>query len=182
MIVAVGLKTRSIIASRVPDRSVRREVRKLATWGSIFFVSGFVLWNIDQIICGTLTTVKRAIGMPWSFVFELHGWWHIFTGMGAYIFIALVEYLTSEEAGQPLGKNFAWPVGKLVNCSAGTKQGIDGAATNAVKENGYANGHLNGFANGHTNGHANGYGNGEAKMNGHSCANGAVKENGKKIL
>jgi dihydroceramidase len=85
MIVAVGTKTRSIISHRVPDRAVRREVKKLATWGSIFFISGFILWNIDQIICESLTTLKRAIGMPWSFVFELHGWWHIFTGMGAYI-------------------------------------------------------------------------------------------------
>jgi dihydroceramidase len=85
MIVAVGTKTRSIISHRVPDRAVRREVKKLATWGSIFFISGFILWNIDQIICESLTTLKRAIGMPWSFVFELHGWWHVFTGMGAYI-------------------------------------------------------------------------------------------------
>ena len=85
MIVAVGIKTRSIISHRVSDQAVRREVRKLATWGSVFFIGGFVLWNIDQIICGTLTSIKRYIGMPWSFVFELHGWWHVFTGMGAYI-------------------------------------------------------------------------------------------------
>ena len=72
--------------------------------------------------------------MPWSFVFELHGWWHVFTGLGAYIFIALVEYLTSEEAGQPLGKRFAWPVNSIVNGSAGRKVGV----------NGMANGHANG--------------------------------------
>jgi len=23
--------------------------------------------------------------MPWSFLLELHGWWHVFTGAGAYI-------------------------------------------------------------------------------------------------
>ncbi|KAG0652352.1 Alkaline ceramidase YDC1 [Hyphodiscus hymeniophilus] len=152
MIVAVGIKTRTIIGRRVPDKAVRREVRKLATWGSVFFIGGFVLWNVDQMICGTLTSIKRAIGMPWSFVFELHGWWHVFTGMGAYIFIALVEYLTSEEAGQPLGNNFAWPVAKIVNCSAGSKPATNGAAVNnAVKEHGnghVVNGHLNGCANG----------------------------------
>lgn len=74
--------------------------------------------------------------MPLSFLLELHGWWHIFTGIGAYIckstaiwnlvfhnavkaiceadltcvVIALVEYLTSEEAGEPLAGRFAWPV------------------------------------------------------------------------
>ena len=73
-----------------------------------------------------------------------------------------MEYLTSEEAGQPLGKNFAWPVGKLVNCTAGALPVINGVTLNgAVKENG--NGHINGYTNGHANG--------DAKMNG-SMANG----------
>jgi len=105
----------------------------------VIFVSGFAIWNVDNILCSSITATKRAIGMPLSFLLELHGWWHIFTGVGAYIcmlfpiffsqerllivflVIALVEYLTSEEAGQPLGKSFAWPVGQIVNCSAGAK-------------------------------------------------------------
>jgi hypothetical protein len=48
--------------------------------------------------------------MPFSFILELHGWWHIFTGIGAYVFIALVEYLTSEDAGLPVYGRFAWPL------------------------------------------------------------------------
>lgn len=51
----------------------------------VIFVSGFGIWNIDNAICPTLTSWKRTLGMPWSFVLELHGWWHIFTGAGAYI-------------------------------------------------------------------------------------------------
>ena len=95
------------------------------------FISGYVIWNIDNITCSWLTEAKRKIGMPLSFLLELHGWWHIFTGIGAYIcmllipchvsisllevdltylVIALVEYLTSEEAGEPLAGRFAWPV------------------------------------------------------------------------
>ncbi|CZT10101.1 related to YPC1-Alkaline Ceramidase [Rhynchosporium agropyri] len=119
MIVAVGQKTRSIISSRVENPAVAKEVRKLATWGGVIFVSGFGIWNIDNALCSSLTPWKRSIGMPWSFVLELHGWWHIFTGAGAYIFIALVEYLTSEEAGSPLGGKFAWPVKLIVDGTAG---------------------------------------------------------------
>ena len=120
MIAIVGVKTRSIISARVLDPVIKKEVKNLATWGAIIFVSGFGIWNIDNVLCSSLTQAKRTIGMPWSFILELHGWWHIFTGVGAYIFIALVEYLTSEDAGEPLGKSFAWPVGAIVNCSAGT--------------------------------------------------------------
>lgn len=77
------------------------------------------------------------------------------------IVIALVEYLTSEEAGQPLGQNFAWPVVRIVNCSAGSAPVVNGVALNGgvkktlnggVKENGNGNGHVNGYATGHSNG------------------------------
>lgn len=30
-----------------------------------------------------------------------------------------MEYLTSSEAGQPLGSRFAWPVGRIINGCAG---------------------------------------------------------------
>ncbi|CAL3967690.1 hypothetical protein PZA11_003926 [Diplocarpon coronariae] len=121
MIILVGGKTRSIITARVEDPAVAKEVKNLAAWGAGIFVSGFIIWNIDNAICSSLTSWKRNVGMPWSFVLELHGWWHVFTGVGAYIFIALVEYLTSEDAGEPLGSRFAWPVNVLVNCQAGSK-------------------------------------------------------------
>lgn len=124
MIVIVGVKTRGIIAKTVTDPFVKKEVRKLVWYGTGSFALGYLFWNIDFHGCGHhtpgfangkggdtgLTALKRWIGMPLSFLFELHGWWHIFTGIGAYIFIALVEYLTSEEAGEPLGGRFAWPV------------------------------------------------------------------------
>lgn len=64
--------------------------------------------------------------------------------------MALVEYLTSERAGQPLGDEFAWPLGKVVKSSAGKAEKINGHV------NGYVNGHGNGNANGYSNGHTNG--------------------------
>jgi len=76
------------------------------------------------------------------------------------VVIALVEYLTSEEAGQPLGSRFAWPVGLIVNGHAGKK--VNGGAK----------------LNGHGNGNANA--NGEVKLNG---VNGnGVNGNAKKTL
>lgn len=64
---------------------MRKDVKKLATCGAVVFIFGFGIWNLDNALCGLLTETKRALGMPWSFVLELHGWWHIFTGAGAYI-------------------------------------------------------------------------------------------------
>jgi dihydroceramidase len=61
------------------------------------------------------------------------------------VVIALVEYLTSEEAGEPLGKSFAWPVGQIVNCHAGVKTNGD-----TLKVNG--NGAIYTAGNGNGNG------------------------------
>lgn len=31
--------------------------------------------------------------MPYGFVLEGHGWWHIFTGVGVYFYLVYEEYL-----------------------------------------------------------------------------------------
>jgi dihydroceramidase len=62
----------------------------------VFFGSGFALWNVDNVYCGSITNVKRSIGLPWAFVIELHGWWHILTGIGAYICILVFYSALSE--------------------------------------------------------------------------------------
>lgn len=97
--------------------------------------------------------------MPLSFLLELHGWWHIFTGIGAYIcmylipchllinpleadltytVIALVEYLTSEEAGEPLAGRFAWPVDMFLRKRPRSKPSIVrtgyGTLSKSIKE------------------------------------------------
>jgi dihydroceramidase len=66
--------------------------------------------------------------------------------------MALVEYLTSERAGQPLGDGFAWPLGMVVKSSAGKAEKINDHVDGHV--NGHGNGHANGYSNGHTNGKA----------------------------
>ena len=81
--------------------------------------------------------------------------------MGAYIFIALVEYLTSEEAGQPLRNRFAWPVGGILGLTGTNTQ----AKSNGVASNGFVKMNGNGKAsNGvvKVNGKANGVANGKA--------------------
>ena len=68
--------------------------------------------------------------MPWSFALELHGWWHVFTGIGAYVFIVLAEYLTGEMAGMDPGDAFGWPARWVVGAGDGRgdtlMNGVDG--------------------------------------------------------
>jgi len=68
-----------------------------------------------------------------------------------------VEYLTSEDAGKPLGGRFAFPAGWIVDGEAGKDEGNGHAYSNGMAKangNAMANG-SNGFANGKANGNGN---------------------------
>ena len=68
---------------------------------------GYFLWQIDGIFCSELTALKRSIGMPWGFLLEMHGWWHLLTALGAYVFMVLVDSLTRDVIELP-GWRFSW--------------------------------------------------------------------------
>jgi dihydroceramidase len=50
--------------------------------------------------------------------------------------IALVEYLTSDDAGKPLSGRFAWPVGLIVISKAVSGSYQNGSAVKAKEMNG----------------------------------------------
>jgi dihydroceramidase len=68
---------------------------------------GYLLWQIDGIYCTELTALRRSVGMPWGFLLELHGWWHVLTAVGAYVFMVMVDSLTRDVIELP-GWQFAW--------------------------------------------------------------------------
>lgn len=62
---------------------------------------GYLLWQLDFIFCSELTALKHAVGIPWGFLLELHGWWHILTAIGAHTFMVMVDGLTREKIEYP---------------------------------------------------------------------------------
>ncbi|KAI1122265.1 ceramidase [Nemania abortiva] len=43
----------------------------------------YILWNIDLEFCAELRELRKQLGLPWAWLLELHGWWHILTAMSA---------------------------------------------------------------------------------------------------
>ncbi|KAK4230706.1 ceramidase-domain-containing protein [Podospora fimiseda] len=68
----------------VQGELILKQMWQLATSGIAMFLTGFFLWNLDNIFCKHITTTKQHLQLPWSVVLEGHGWWHILTGAGAY--------------------------------------------------------------------------------------------------
>ncbi|KAF8861305.1 alkaline phytoceramidase, partial [Acephala macrosclerotiorum] len=82
-----------LVKTRVDDQEVAGDMKGLALFGAGIFVWGYVLWNVDNEFCAELRSLRDAVGMPLGFVLELHGWWHIFTGLAVYYYMVFIEYL-----------------------------------------------------------------------------------------
>ena len=60
------------------------------------YLFGFFLWNIDNIFCGNLTSIRTDFLAP-KFGFatpltQLHGWWHLLAGYATYLHIVSCIY------------------------------------------------------------------------------------------
>lgn len=69
------------------------------TWKAIIIsLVGYVLWNIDLEYCAELREFRERVGLPWAWLFELHGWWHILTAIGASTFMDVVREMQEESS------------------------------------------------------------------------------------
>lgn len=88
------------LAFYVEDRKARKDLRYTGILGATTFLGGFALWGIDRAACTRLTHTKHWMGLPWGFILELHGWWHVFTGIGVAMFIVFLAHLRLHLTGR----------------------------------------------------------------------------------
>lgn len=129
MIYLVSRNARKLIKKQVANEASRKKLGNMATFGISMGLFGYFLWNIDYHACGYVLRFKHWLGMPWGMLFELHGWWHIFTAISAYAGMALVEYLVTIEDGktEKLEEGFVWPVRGVLRDLEGVEgKGVEG--------------------------------------------------------
>ncbi|ORZ00597.1 alkaline phytoceramidase [Syncephalastrum racemosum] len=72
------------------------------------FGGAFVVWNIDNQFCDPLHNLRAAVGMPLGALSELHGWWHIGTGIGVYYFVVYNQWITQVLSGRKQRYQLVW--------------------------------------------------------------------------
>lgn len=82
-ILVLTIVFRSIyLVRRLPKSEVHSMLVFVLRTAAFSFLGAFVLWNIDNIFCKSLQGWRQSIGYyPIGALSELHGWWHIGTGM-----------------------------------------------------------------------------------------------------
>lgn len=101
----------------VKDPVARSQLFCTMTFGIAIFGLGYLVWNLDIHFCTQVRSVRRDWGMPYGFVLEGHGWWHLFTGIGVYFYLVYEEYLRCFLTGTEQFFVFKWTWGlPLVYC------------------------------------------------------------------
>ena len=63
------------LANDARDRCILRTMWWMIACGLSIFLSGFLVWNMDNEFCGTIRRWRHEIGLPWGVLLEGHGWW-----------------------------------------------------------------------------------------------------------
>jgi dihydroceramidase len=118
-VMEVNIRPRFRVKEKAPGASQEREDRRdkailkqmwtMIVCGLSIFLGGFLLWHLDNVHCSKLRRWRREIGMPWGFLLEGHGWWHLMTGTGAYFYIVWGIWLRHCLNGRQDEYALRWP-------------------------------------------------------------------------
>jgi len=100
----------TLIPSSSPESVTLRHIL-FGAWG--MFGLGFALWNIDNIACDYLKGAKRMMGIPAGYMLELHGWWHLLTGMASYFWLVFNQYVRLLMLGKSSESCVMWRFGAV---------------------------------------------------------------------
>lgn len=67
----------SPLAKTAEAREKRSMIRKSYHFGAAVFLTGFLIWNIDNALCDSLRLARSYVGYPAGVLLEGHAWWHI---------------------------------------------------------------------------------------------------------
>lgn len=59
--------------------------KKLFILSTTIYLFGFLLWNIDNLFCNNLRSMRMKIPSAFDPLTQLHGWWHCLAGYGTYL-------------------------------------------------------------------------------------------------
>lgn len=103
---------------RLSPSASRNKLQRMVSLGWGMHILGFVCWNIDNLCCDKLRSARIAVGPYWSWIFQMHGWWHIWTGIGSFAYILGNQYLRLLMDGKESEYDVKWFAGFLPRIEA----------------------------------------------------------------
>ena len=96
MLLLIGLRTTYLIVA--PPATAQEKMKIIRMFGGVFayLAIAFLLWSLDFQYCHELRRIRTMVGLPWAWLLELHGWWHILTAIGAAKHMDMIRGLCRE--------------------------------------------------------------------------------------
>ncbi|KAL3235316.1 Alkaline ceramidase YPC1 [Nakaseomyces bracarensis] len=94
LIGVVAFSSAYMVINYVKDPIQKKNLYHSMIMGATFFMSGYAVWLMDIHLCSLWRFIRREyLLLPLGLLLELHGWWHVLTGLGIYYYIVYLEYL-----------------------------------------------------------------------------------------
>lgn len=61
------------------------QVMSLYTASVLFYLAGFILWNLDNHLCDTLISLRSYLPSMLRPLLQFHAWWHVLAGYATYL-------------------------------------------------------------------------------------------------
>ena len=90
----VGARTVFLVLASGRSGAEKRRLMGLFGKALACLVAAYTLWQIDLEKCLELRGLRERLGLPWAWLLELHGWWHVLTALGASRYIRLIRELS----------------------------------------------------------------------------------------
>lgn len=93
LLTAVLVFRAGYVFTQLPASADKARLKRLLNTSWCLYALGFLAWNIDNEFCPQIRAARAVLGAPWNSVLQLHGWWHILTGLGSYCYIVFSQYI-----------------------------------------------------------------------------------------
>ncbi|KAJ5280972.1 hypothetical protein N7478_006344 [Penicillium angulare] len=112
----------------VRDMKTLKTMWFMVVYGLTMFLGGFAIWNLDNVYCSNIRRWRRQVGLPWGIFLEGHGWWHIMTGIGAYLYIVwgiwLRHCLNGHQDDYHLRWAHFWQIPEVIRTTPATETSV----------------------------------------------------------
>ncbi|KAK5779744.1 alkaline dihydroceramidase PWA37_000954 [Arxiozyma heterogenica] len=110
----VAISSSFAIFLETKDPLVKKNLYTTMGMGIITFSLGFIFWELDQLFCPLWIHIRRDyLKLPLGVLLELHGWWHLLTGIGVYSYLVFLHYLRVLNLQQGDQFTFIWRWGVI---------------------------------------------------------------------
>ena len=71
----------------------------------VAFVIGYALWRLEFRSCRILRNLRHEMGLPYGFLLEFHGWWHVLTGLSGAAYVECIHILKHRDINERYNEN-----------------------------------------------------------------------------